>query len=393
MGIVISVSDGTESASLSAFNLEVESTNTPPTITGTPNTTSSGRYESYSFTPTGEDEDDGDILTYAINNKPTWATFSTATGTLTGTPMNSDVGTTMGIVISVSDGTESASLSAFNLGSSIGTNTPPTITGTPNTTSSGRYESYSFTPTGEDEDDGDILTYAINNKPTWATFSTATGALTGTPASSDVGTTMGIVISVSDGTESASLSAFNLEVESTNTPPTITGTPNTGVVVGTEYSFSPTGEDVDVGDILTYEINNKPTWATFSTATGTLTGTPMNSDVGTTMGIVITVSDRIESASLSAFDLEVEGRLLANESFEVAGISISPNPTGGILNVKNISEKTDYILLNIRGKILKKGAFVIGDNKINLSSLAKGVYFLNLKTTTKGSVTKRIVKN
>ena len=213
-------------------------------------------------------------MTYEINNKPTWATFSTATGALTGTPASSDVGTTMGIVISVSDGTESASLSAFNL-EVESTNTPPTITGTPNTGVVVGTE-YSFTPTVEDEDDGDILTYAINNKPTWATFSTATGTLTGTPMNSDVGTTMGIVISVSDGTESASLSAFNLEVEGTNTPPTITGTPNTTSSGRYEsYSFTPTGEDEDDGDILTYAINNKPTWATFSTATGALTGTPM----------------------------------------------------------------------------------------------------------------------
>ena len=71
------------------------------------------------------------------------------------------------------------------------------------------------------------------------TFSTATGTLTGTPMNSDVGTTMGIVITVSDGIESASLSAFDLEVESTNTPPTITGTPNTTVTVGAELFIYP----------------------------------------------------------------------------------------------------------------------------------------------------------
>ena len=48
--------------------------------------------------------------------------------------------------------------------------------------------------------------------PAWATFSIATGALTGTPTSSNVGTFSNIVISVSDGQASASLPAFSIQV-------------------------------------------------------------------------------------------------------------------------------------------------------------------------------------
>ncbi|MDP5192130.1 Ig-like domain-containing protein, partial [Rheinheimera baltica] len=49
-----------------------------------------------------------------------------------------------------------------------------------------------------------------------------TGALTGTPVAADVGTTTGIVISVSDGTLSASLEPFNLEVTRVNAAPVAT---------------------------------------------------------------------------------------------------------------------------------------------------------------------------
>ncbi|MBA6294467.1 putative Ig domain-containing protein, partial [Colwellia sp. MB02u-9] len=75
----------------------------------------------------------------------------------------------------------------------------------------------------------------------------------------------------------------------TNDAPVITGTPATTVAEDTAYSFTPIVSDVDVGDTQSFSINIKPSWATFSTITGSLTGTPTNDDIGTTSGIVISV--------------------------------------------------------------------------------------------------------
>jgi hypothetical protein len=74
---------------------------------------------------------------------------------------------------------------------------------------------------------------------------------------------------------------------------------------GTSYSFAPTGSDPD-GDTLTYSIVNTPPWASFNTTTGRLTGTPGPQHVGTTTGIVITVSDGEDDASLAAFSVAVQ---------------------------------------------------------------------------------------
>ena len=83
---------------------------------------------------------------------------------------------------------------------------------------------YAFQPSASDADD-DPLTFSISNKPAWASFNTGNGRLSGTPADSHVGTTSGIVISVSDGTDSVSLPAFSLEVTAVpNTAPLISGT-------------------------------------------------------------------------------------------------------------------------------------------------------------------------
>ncbi len=300
--IVISASDGKASTSLPAFAITVTAANNPPTITGTPGTTATVGTQ-YTFTPTASDAD-GDTLTFSITNKPSWATFSTSTGRLQGTPASGDVGTTSQILIGVSDGQASAQLATFAIAVSAAPNKPPTITGTPGTTATVGTQ-YTFTPTANDAD-GDTLTFSIVNKPSWATFSTTTGRLRGTPAAGDVGTAAGIVISVSDGQASAQLSSFSIAVSAApNQPPVISGTPSTAVMQDTQYSFTPTASDPN-GDSLTFTIGNKPSWATFNASTGRLQGTPTAVDVGTTAGIVITVSDGQASVALAAFSITVQ---------------------------------------------------------------------------------------
>jgi hypothetical protein len=155
-------------------------------------------------------------------------------------------------------------------------------------------------------DAGDTQTFSITNKPSWAGFSAITGALTGTPTNDDVGVTAGILITTTDSIgATASLTAFSVTVSNTNDAPIITGTPSVSITENSAYSFTPTSADIDVGDTLTFSITNKPSWASFNASTGQLTGTPVNDDVGSTTGILISVSDQSESASLSAFDLSV----------------------------------------------------------------------------------------
>jgi Putative Ig domain len=100
------------------------------------------------------------------------------------------------------------------------TNAAPTISGSPGTNVQAGV-AYSFQPTAADPE-GAVLSFSIQNKPGWATFSTSTGALAGTPAAGNVGTTSNIIISVSDGTNTTPLAAFALTVAAA--PPSSTGT-------------------------------------------------------------------------------------------------------------------------------------------------------------------------
>lgn len=89
-----------------------------------------------------------------------------------------------------------------------------------------------------------------------------------------------------------------------NRAPSISGSPATTAYVGKTYSFRPTASDPD-GNKLTFKIARKPGWATFSSSTGTLSGTPATSQVGSYSNIVISVSDGIVTKSLPAFTIKV----------------------------------------------------------------------------------------
>jgi Putative Ig domain len=278
-----------------------------PTISGTPLTTTRVG-QAYSFQPTAHDAD-GNRLTFSIVKRPPWATFSTGTGRLAGTPAAADQRAWSNIVISVSDGSSTRSLPAFNILVRPGTvNKPPTLTGTPSTTARVG-TAWSFQPTAKDPE-GATLKFSISNKPSWLAFNTGNGKLSGTPVASNVGTFGSIRISATDGTSTTSLPAFSLTVSASsgggtsNSAPKISGAPATSVAVGTAYNFQPTATDAN-NDTLTFSVSGKPTWVSFSSSTGRLSGTPSASNVGTTSNIVISVSDGKATASLPAFSLAV----------------------------------------------------------------------------------------
>lgn len=94
--------------------------NVAPVISGSPSqSVVSGN--NYSFTPTATDSD-GDNLTFSASNLPAWASFNTNTGTISGTPTDNDQGTYNNIVITVSDGQETDSLSGFSIAVTVTTN-------------------------------------------------------------------------------------------------------------------------------------------------------------------------------------------------------------------------------------------------------------------------------
>lgn len=148
-----------------------------------------------------------------------------------------------------------SSASTANSGTSAGANSPPTISATPATQAS-IGSAYTLAPQASDAD-GDTLAFSIQNKPSWAQFSTSTGQLTGTPNAQSTGATSNIVISVSDGTVSAALPAFSITVGAASASATPSApTPVSGRSVALSWDVpTRTVDGATLADLAGYRIH------------------------------------------------------------------------------------------------------------------------------------------
>jgi hypothetical protein len=87
-------------------------------------------------------------------------------------------------------------------------------------------------------------------------------------------------------------------------PVELTGTPATSITTGQDYMFQP--KVAQGGGVVTFKIQGQPTWATFDTDTGVLTGMPATANVGTTGKITITGTNGSSSASIGPFTIVVK---------------------------------------------------------------------------------------
>lgn len=264
------------------------------------------------------------------------------------------------------------------------TNLPPKISGTPPTTATvGTL--YSFTPTASDPE-GVGLRFGIRNQPAWATFDRGTGRLSGTPKAT--GTFSEIQIYAWDGVKAGALPRFSITVKAagttTNRAPTISGSPATSVTVGYTYSFRPTASDPD-GNTLGFSILNRPSWATFNTSTGQLSGAPTSSNVGTYSNVTIKVSDGTTTVALPAFAITVKlaSSTTANGAATLTWRAPTTNTDGSSLT--NLSGYRIYY-----GTSSNTLSQTIQVNNASISTyvvenLAPGTYYFAVKAVTSTS--------
>jgi hypothetical protein len=119
-----------------------------------------------------------------------------------------------------------------------------------------------------------------------------------------------------------------------NHAPTISGVAILNVAAGHAYSFVPTANDAD-GDHLQFAISSKPSWATFDTATGRLSGVPTNANVGSYEEIVISVSDGKSTSKLPQFAITVAAAAPTMQSVTVSWSPPTTNTDGSSLTDLN----------------------------------------------------------
>jgi len=106
------------------------------------------------------------------------------------------------------------------------------------------------------------------------------------------------------GDPSAVLAPNSTGIGLDNSAPKISGDPPAAIAAAEYYFFTPTIEDAE-GDDLAITVEDLPDWARFDSESGSISGTPTESDIGIYTGISITVSDGNLSDTLGPFSIEV----------------------------------------------------------------------------------------
>ncbi|PKI01807.1 putative Ig domain-containing protein [Glaciecola sp. 33A] len=170
-------------------------------------------------------------------------------------------------------------------------NNAPVVSSTGITTAN-EDQVYTYTFAARDAD-ADALTLAATTLPAWLVFDPATGVLSGTPLSADVGN-HDVTLTVTDGTDTSSES-FTIVVTAApdQVAPIFTSTGIVAGMVGSAYSYTATAED-DNFDDLTFSASVVPAWAAFDVATAILSGTP---DIAGDYDVELMVSDGTDAAT------------------------------------------------------------------------------------------------
>lgn len=255
--------------------------NYPPVITSFPVTAAKEDYV-YTYTVTATDADN-DALNYSLLSSPTGMAIGKITGIITWTPTRGQVGSNS-VTVQVSDGKSNTSQDFVVVVEH--TNHAPVITSTPVTTGDDD-SSYTYTVTATDPD-GDSLIYLLTKAPAGMAIDSGTGAISWLPQRQDVGLN-NVNVTVSDGNGGTAGQAFTISISHINHKPEILSAPVTEATQGIKYYYDVGATDKD-GDVLTYSLITSPDGMAINPATGTISWTPTNSQVGSN-NVVVRVRD------------------------------------------------------------------------------------------------------
>jgi hypothetical protein len=363
--------------------------NYAPVITTSP-VTSVNQGSLYSYTLIATDGNEDDITAIVAITKPAWLTLTyNAADTfavLSGTPGNANVGLN-NVTLRVTDGSinidQTFQINVINI------NDPPTITSIPVATTN-EDALYSYTIVGNDIDVGDVLTYSAPVKPDWLTLDADTHILSGTPTNDNVGI-VDITVRVSDGTVNVD-QPYQLTVNNVNDLPEVTSSPSLTVGVNSVYLYEFIATDVDEGDVLTFSVDSKPDWLTFTpgSTSGILTGTPSAADVGS-HAIILKVSDG-HGETVQGFTLVVSLTGIHDVDNSIMN-DVYPNPATEKVYFRFAKTgKSRVEIYDISGMLHKQ---IDTDSEIileiNISDLSNGLYFYKVYQDNKvgiGKITK-----
>ena len=281
------------------FTLSVINVNDPPVI-DTLNDVSVLEDENYLVNYNATDIDPtNDAITWSVKTNATFLAMDQASGNLSGTPDNADVGKYY-VNVTASDGKGGTDFSNFTF-TVIGVNDNPLIhNGTlPDCVED---EPFSFTVNATDEEQAwNTLDWNMTTKAGFLSFNATSFTLSGLPRNDDVGA-HNVTLNVTDDDGGFKVLDFELIVK--NTPPEINTTDILEAIAKEPYIVDYNSTDDGQGAILWTLHTNTGKWLAIDKNTGVLSGTPTDADDGA-YWVNVNVSDGNGGCDITNFTLTV----------------------------------------------------------------------------------------
>ncbi|WP_282135190.1 BNR-4 repeat-containing protein [Seonamhaeicola maritimus] len=104
----------------------------------------------------------------------------------------------------------------------------------------------------------------------------------------------------------------------------------------------------------------------------------------------VTITQRRSlSSEPDKIEFELKSALSINK-FSTKKVSIYPNPSEGVFNLKSNIQNFQYNLINLHGQVIESGK--VSRNKVDFTNNAQGVYFLKLFSETDRLIKKIVIK-
>ncbi|ESE42198.1 Ig-like domain-containing protein [Shewanella decolorationis] len=270
----------------------------------------------------------GAVITgYSLVSTPGGITASGTASPITITGLTNGTSYSFTVAAINSAGTGSASTAS----NAVKPNGAPVISSTA-LTSATQDAAYSYTLVASDSDVGDSVTLSAVTLPSWLSFNAATGVLSGTPSNANVGS-HAVVLRATDTDGLTAEQSFTIVVANINDAPTISSTAMTSATQDAAYSYTLVASDSDVGDSVTLSAVTLPSWLSFNAATGVLSGTPSNGNVGS-HAVVLRATD-------------TDG-LTAEQSFTIVVANVNDAPVAS--NQSVTLEEDSSLMITLAGE-------------------------------------------
>jgi RHS repeat-associated protein len=242
--------------------------NRPPAFTTQPNTEAIPDVP-YVYQAAATDPD-GDPLHFTLLTGPAGMAVDAATGKVTWSPQQADLGTHT-VALRVDDGRGGTAEQDFIVNAIVAPpNRPPVFTSTP-VVDANVATLYTYQATASDPDGGETLTFSVVSGPQGLHVDGSSGLVTWMPSVGQLGTDS-VTLQVDDGRGGAATQAYTIAVaqQPGNQPPLITSSPQTTVLAGQTYRYAVHALDAD-NDPLTYSLTAGPSGMTIDGASGQVT--------------------------------------------------------------------------------------------------------------------------